>query len=208
MSYLKRIRIWVLGMSMMLCAGCSRKTILLETGELLARETEPIVETEYESEYKKEELKALIYVYVCGQVVSPGVYTMTDGDRMYQAIDMAGGILPEGDAGPLNLASLLYDGQKIYVPSYEETEVTGDGTSWQDFSSADERQDHMSECVNINQASKDELMDLPGIGASKAEAIIRYRQEYGQFHSVEELMQVPGIKEGTYAQIKDRISIN
>ena len=106
----------------------------------------------------------------------------------------------EGDAASLNLAELLRDGQKIYVPSYEET------ATWSETELSDEQIEN--DRVNINQASKDALMTLSGIGESKADAIIRYRDEHGAFGSIEELMDVPGIKEGTYSKIKDRISIN
>ena len=118
-------------------------------------------------------------------------------------------MLPEGDVTRLNLAELLYDGQKIYVPSCEEMEESGYDAFDDGDSSviSDDRQDSDG-LVNLNKASKEQLMTLAGIGESKAEAIIRYRDEQGAFCSVEELMNVPGIKEGTYSKIKDRISIN
>ena len=210
MSYLKWIKICLFGLSMLLASGCSRKPILLETGEQRGNETVCFAETKQESIYETEDSKALIYVYVCGQVVSPGVYELSEGDRIIHAIEMAGGILPEGDIGRLNMASLLLDGQKIYVPSFEEMETydaEDEHESVEDFSFIGDDEE-ISGRLNINQATKDQLMQLAGIGVSKAEAIVQYRQEHGEFKSTEELMLVPGIKEGTYAQIKDRISIN
>ena len=208
MSYLKRMILWIFGLSMLLHVGCSRKTVILETGETLAKETALFEETELEKHMETQDSKALIYVYVCGQVVSPGVYTLRQGDRLYQAVEMAGGALPEADLGRMNLAALLGDGQKIYVPSYEETEVLeAVEESTNDMISMDGMSES-SGLVNINQASMEELMSLPGIGTSKAEAILSYRQEHGAFQTPEDLMKVPGVKEGTYAQIKDRISIN
>ena len=204
MSYLKRMKLWILLLSMLLQAGCSRGSVILETGETLAKETIIFAETEQEIHRETEDSKALIYVYVCGQVVSPGVYELMEGNRIFQAIDLAGGALPEGDIGRLNLAALLYDGQKIYVPSYEETETYAASEPSDLMNGSNET----AARVNINQATKEELMQLPGIGMSKAEAIVQYRQEHGYFKSVEELMLVPGIKEGTYEQIKDRIAIN
>ena len=94
MSYLKRMKLWILLLSMLLQAGCSRGSVILETGETLAKETIIFAETEQEIHRETEDSKALIYVYVCGQVVSPGVYALTQGDRIYQAIEMAGGALP------------------------------------------------------------------------------------------------------------------
>lgn len=208
MSYFKRMKLWILLLSMLLQAGCSRESVILETGETLAKETIVFAETEQEIHRETEDSKALIYVYVCGQVVSPGVYALTQGDRIYQAIEMAGGALPEGDLGRMNLAALLGDGQKVYVPSYEETEVLDVvGESSGDVPLANGMSESSGR-VNINQASREELMSLPGIGTAKADAILSYRQEHGAFQLPEDLMQVPGIKEGTYAQIKDRISIN
>lgn len=200
MSVLKRIGIVWLGLWMSFICACTPKTILLETGETLMRTVEQETLAETENELQKVDSKTLIYVYVCGQVQMPGVYRLSEGDRMYQAIDAAGGILLEGDAASLNLAELLRDGQKIYVPSYEET------ATWSETELFDEQIEN--DRVNINRASKDALMTLSGIGESKADAIIRYRDEHGAFGSIEELMDVPGIKEGTYSKIKDRISIN
>ena len=204
MSYLKSIKTGLLGLIIVLICGCSRGSVVLETGETRIRETSAFSETKPEELFETEDSKALIYVYVCGQVVSPGVYELAEGNRIFHAIDLAGGALPEGDIGRLNLAALLYDGQKIYVPSYEETETYAASEPSDLMNGSNET----AARVNINQATKEELMQLPGIGTSKAEAIVQYRQEHGYFKSVEELMLVPGIKEGTYEQIKDRIAIN
>lgn len=148
----------------------------------------------------EDDTETLIYVYVCGQVADPGVYPLEEDSRVFQAVEMAGGILPEGDPSSVNLAETIHDGQKIYIPSFEEAE-TWKETEVLQTNVSDER-------ININLASKDMLMTLPGIGESKAEAIIAYRQEMGPFDSTEALMNVPGIKEGVYSKIKDRISIN
>ena len=133
-------------------------------------------------------------------MADPGVYPLEEDSRVFQAVEMAGGILPEGDPSSVNLAETIHDGQKIYIPSFEEAE-TWKETEVLQTNVSDER-------ININLASKDMLMTLPGIGESKAEAIIAYRQEMGPFDSTEALMNVPGIKEGVYSKIKDRISIN
>ena len=209
MSVLKRIWIILLGLLLSFVCACSSKEIRIETGESFSEEADVETEAETENKLEKVDSKALIYVYVCGHVKTPGVYILSEGDRIYQAIDRAEGVLPESDVTRLNLAELLYDGQKIYVPSCEEMEESGydafdDGNS---SVISDDRQGSDG-LVNLNKASKEQLMTLTGIGESKAEAIIRYRDEQGTFGSVEELMNVPGIKEGTYSKIKDRISIN
>lgn len=199
MSHLKRICMIFLGMILLFGTACASETVLLETGETMEALAVDETMEETENKLQEDDSKALIYVYVCGQVVSPGVYPLAEGDRVYQAIEMAGGILSEGDATLLNLAERLVDGQKIYVPSYEE------GETWNESAAAEEATTGL---VNINQASKEMLMTLPGVGESKADAILTYRQEHGRFNSLEDLMNVPGIKEGVYAKIKDRISIN
>ena len=105
----------------------------------------------------------------------------------------------EGDAASLNLAELLRDGQKIYVPSYDETqsvyESEGEIVSLEDGK------------VNINRASKEELMTLPGIGESKASAIITYREEQGGFTDLSQLKEINGIKDSTYEKLADLITI-
>lgn len=147
-----------------------------------------------------------VYVFVCGQVVSPGVYELTEGSRICQAIDAAGGMLDTAAADWVNQAETITDGQKIYVPTKEEVETMSDGqqtTQIQNSSSAEGTDGK----VHLNTATKEELMTLTGIGDKKAEAIIRYRELNGGFQSVEELIQVEGIKEGTYNKIKDSIVI-
>ncbi len=200
MSILKKMSLMVMGLSMSFVFACTPKQIRLETGEGMVEQTIQETEIETEQEVQKVDSESLIYVYVCGMVKTPGVYRLSEGDRIYQAIEMAGGILIEGDANRLNLAELLVDGQKIYVPSFDETQSA--------YESEFEENSREDGKVNINQASREELMTLPGIGASKAEAILSYRKECGLFRTIDELMNVQGIKEGTYSRIKDRISIN
>lgn len=166
----------------------------------------------------KETLKDLIYVYVCGQVRTPGVYILDEGSRLFEAVDMAGGVLPEGDLTRINLASLLADGQKVYIPSAAEAETIQDADLMREAdmtrdaedepTGADDGRNLTEQRVNINSASKETLMTLPGIGEAKADAILAYRQAEGDFESLEALMNVPGIKEGVFAKIKDRIAIN
>lgn len=144
-----------------------------------------------------------IYVYVCGHVFSPGVYKLSTGSRIYDAIDLAGGITDDGRPEALDQAKPVSDGQTIYVPGLDE-EWTGVNSLEREesaFSPNDEG------TVNINSASKEVLMTLPGIGESKADDIIRYREETGGFKSIEDIMKIQGIKEGVYNKIKDRISI-
>lgn len=214
MSKCKRIMTGFFCLFLGLMTACGSGEILMETGERAesgiaaddgqqtGEDRTPITE----SPEIKETLKDLIYVYVCGQVRMPGVYSLDEGSRLFEAVDLAGGILPEGDLTRINLAAVLADGQKIYIPSAAEAETMQDA---EEFSEESEKIGDVSgQRVNINRASKETLMTLPGIGEAKAEAILAYRQAEGDFESPEALMNVPGIKEGVFAKIKDRIAID
>lgn len=214
MSKCKRIMTGFFCLFLGLMTACGSGEILMETGEraesgIAADDGQPTGEDRTlitESPEMKETLKDLIYVYVCGQVRTPGVYSLDEGSRLFEAVDLAGGILPEGDLTRINLAAVLADGQKIYIPSAAEAETM---QAAEEFSEEPEKVGDVSrQRVNINRASKETLMTLPGIGEAKADAILAYRQAEGDFESPEALMNVPGIKEGVFAKIKDRISID
>ena len=167
-----------------------------------------------------------IYVDVCGAVVNPGVYELSSDSRVFQAIEKAGGYLPGAAASYLNRARSLYDGQQIYVPTQEEVDsqtipLTQDETAQdgvvqegpaQTRTAADNTADgtgstQAGQRINLNTADVSQLSTLTGVGESKALAIIAYREENGPFTSIEDIMNVPGIKEGTYEKIKDKIAI-
>lgn len=169
--------------------GCKGK----ETAVIYDSEEQEVLEESMISETECEE--ASICVYICGQVNCPGVYEMPEGARITDAIEAAQGMTEEAACDFLNQAALLADGQKIYVPTREEAELQ------EQSSKADGK-------VNINTADAGELMSLSGVGEAKAEAIIRYREEAGGFRSIEEIMNIEGIKEGVFHKIKDKISVD
>ncbi|MCM1499568.1 MAG: helix-hairpin-helix domain-containing protein [Clostridium sp.] len=140
----------------------------------------------------EEEASSEIYVYVCGHVVSPGVYRLEAQARVCDALELAGGVSEDGNPEALNQAEPMVDGQTIYVPGTDEQAVQIQET-------ADDG------LVDINTADREKLMTLPGIGESKADVIIRYREEHGSFQAVEELMEIPGIKEGVFNKMKEYI---
>lgn len=164
-------------------------------------EDEMRTETETETETEAE---VSVYVHVCGAVREPGVYALAGGSRISDAVLAAGDFLPDAARDYLNLAQLVSDGQKIYVPTKEEAENAktaehaGEGASLSEEGTT---------YVNINTAAAGELMELPGIGRAKAEAIVTYREEHGAFSACEELMQVPGIKESIYEKLCDAITV-
>ncbi len=145
-------------------------------------------------------LSSDIFVYVCGEVNSPGVYELEEGSRVYEAIEAAGGALEGADLDSVNQAALLTDGQQIKIYSKEEisngTSVNNDGSTAAS-----------SGKVNINTADKTMLMTLPGIGESRAGDIIKYRDEHGLFSSIEDIKNISGIKDKMFEKIKDYIEI-
>lgn len=202
---------------LLMFAGCgSKEDKSEETVVLLDEESEKETDSEEEAEQKfaqEEETKnqqktepETIVVYVCGEVQKEGVVTLPVGSRIYQAIEMAGGVTEEAEASWLNLAEVLTDGVRIYVPGKEEVsegklaipEGTGNSTGISEASDG---------LVNLNQASKEELMTLPGIGEAKAEAILQYRTEHGTFSSIDEIKNISGIKDGVFEKIKDKITV-
>ena len=137
-----------------------------------------------------------IFVHVCGQVKNPGVYELEEGSRVFEVIEAAGGMTKQA-ADSINQAEVLLDGQQLYVLSKDEVLKSNDGKA--------EVSDGK---VNINRASKEELMELSGIGEAKADAIIRHREERGNFNSIEEIMEIEGIKEGVFRKIEDQITVS
>lgn len=168
--------------------GCQKKDATQLSLEL--SEVEDVDEQAEEHTEHTEDVE-YIFVYVCGAVNKEGVYELPQGSRIYEAIEVAGGFREDADKSNVNQAEILEDEERIYVPYIGEEvqeDVAKDGK------------------VNINKASKEELMTLPGVGASRAESIIRYREEHGGFKQVEDIMQVSGIKEGLFEKIKELIT--
>ncbi len=145
----------------------------------------------------------MIYIYVCGQVKHPGVYTLPEGSRVYDLFELAGGLTDLAASEYWNQAKVLTDGEMLYVPTMEEAK----DREWTDGATSQITTDDPDK-VNINTASKEELMTLPGIGEAKAEAILAYRKENGPFSTIEELKQVEGIKDGVFSKMKEYIEIN
>lgn len=139
-----------------------------------------------------------IAVYVCGAVVNPGVYYLPADAIKQDALCAAGGLQDGASECYVNLAEKLSEGERIYFPFEDELEA--------DYSFVAVDADDGK--ININTASKEELMTLPGIGESKADSVIEYRETSGGFTDIEEIMNIPGIKEGIYNNIKDYIVVN
>lgn len=155
------------------------------------------VAEEVETEEVSEEISNYL-IDVKGQVKFPGVYEVTSDLRVHDVIVLAGGFLDTADTDAINLAQKLQDEMVIYVPHLEEETET----SIESWSTAQNGQK-----VSINQATESELLTLPGIGPSKASAIIKYRDEFGKFNSIDELTNVSGIGSKTLENLRDYIEL-
>lgn len=172
---------------------------LMDTDDDLLLENE----NQYQSEEEIEQIEQ-IKVHISGQINQEGVYEVNAGDRLDDLIKQAGGLSPDADSKSLNLAMKLEDQMKIYIPSVNETIDDKDTSSYQLVS----KPDSVSKegIININTASKDELMTLPNVGEKRAQAIIDYR-ENKKFESIEEIKSVTGIGEKYYQSMKDLITV-
>lgn len=141
----------------------------------------------------------LVYVQVSGAVKSPGVYGLAEGSRVFQALELAGGITEKADPTSLNQAECVADGQMIHVLTTEEAAALGEEPG--KVQPVDDGK------VNLNTAAKEELMTLAGIGEAKAESILAWRQEHGSFAQIEDLMKIEGIKEGVFSKIRDSVKV-
>lgn len=171
------------GMYAMGCGAGENELVLTETAEssVSGEGLTPAADSE-----------SSIFVHVCGEVNRPGVYEIPEGSRIIDAVEQAGGMTGEADADSLNLARIIADGEQIRIPG--RNEAVREGTPEEQ---ADDR-------VNINTAAKEELMRLPGIGDSRAEDILAYRAKK-RFEVPEDIMKVPGIKEGAFRKLEGKI---
>lgn len=163
-------------------------------------------ETDNEEENK-------ILIHITGSVKAEGVVILNSGDRIIDAIEAAGGEKEDADLSKLNLAYILQDGEKLYVPSINDTEekvyVTaenGENVITEGAGNTD-KVDGKKETVNINTATKEELMTLPGVGESTAIKIIDYRKSNGKFQKIEDIKNVPGIGDSKFQNMKEKLSV-
>lgn len=154
-----------------------------------------IIETKNNTE-ENEETEEKIIVYITGEVKKEGVIELKYGSRIADAIEKAEGLTENANIKNVNLAYELEDGQKIYIPNKNEQETI-----------IPEENKEENQVININKANSDELQNLNGIGKSLAGTIIKYREENGKFKKIEELMNVPGIGENKFNNIKDKIKV-
>jgi competence protein ComEA len=138
--------------------------------------------------------KANITIYVDGAVTHPGLYTLSPTSRVADAISAAGGLTAQADTSSVNMAARLSDGQKVQILVLGQSTPTPAVVSSQNP-------------IDINTATVDQLITIPGIGETKAAAIIAYREQNGPFSTAEDIQNVPGIGPGIYADIKEYIMV-
>ena len=210
----------VIGLSLFL-AGCTSakigtepvmSSVLCDAGSESASCGEA---DEAESDHSEELVSKVMVVYVCGAVAAPGVYELSIGSRVNDAVNIAGGFSEEADTTYINLAAEISDGAKLRIPTLEETEsVREKGEVLPDtFNTCGNTELNVDTdsndggLININTASEDELKTLPGIGDSISARIVKYRQENGKFNSVEDIKKISGIKDKLFSRIKEYITV-
>lgn len=154
-------------------------------------------------------------IYIVGAVQYPGIYALEEGALMHDAVEVAGGLLQSVDPATVNMVQELQDNLMIHILTEEQRTEQGrdsslvlvkNGAEIAGSQSGSGNSTGTGEKININSADKEALMSLPGIGEARAESIIAYREEHGPFATIEDIMQVSGIKESAFAKIKDRIT--
>lgn len=206
MENIGKIKRFILLCALFCCAalgGCGR-----DAQSYLAAEPQsdayPIGETEETEAREDNPDEGNLLVYICGEVECPGVYELPAGSRICDALLAAGGMTDAAGKEYWNLAQPLCDGQMICFPTEEEAhkwqESGGPGAEVSTGIWADGR-------VNINTAALEELMTIPGVGQTRGEAIVAYRQEHGGFESPEDIMKVSGIGTTLYERMKDCIAV-
>ena len=169
---------------------------------------------EEEASAQSEETKSaaqapVIYVDIGGAVKKPGVYKMDPGSRVFEVIDKAGGLTRHADTAALNQAEEVTDGQKLWIPSNRDSPPEGEGVSAGSSANGKTASSGTvpSEKININTADAAALQQISGIGPVTAQKIIDYRTLNGNFESIEEITNVSGIGDKTFAKIKERITV-
>lgn len=172
------------------------------------------------SDASSEEAKTLV-VHICGAVSAPGVYELPAGSRIIDAVEAGGGFLPEAEEACCNLAEEIVDGCQIYIMTKAEScadgqteKKAGIQTSPDSDMQTTDRNARSNSApalenglVNLNTADVAALMTLPGIGESRAKAIISYREQHGAFAKIEDIMKISGIKQAAFSKIKDKITV-
>ena len=217
---MKKIFLILVGIAIILIATI---TILYQNNQNKNEEVIDIFKEESETEresaedvqQKTDETIEKVIVDIKGMVASPGVYEVDGSARVNDVISLAGGLIEGADTSRINLAKIVTDEMTIIIYSKEEIlekykneicicdcpDITNDACI------NTERTEENNILININTASKEELMTISGIGQSKAESIIKYREENGLFNTIDDIKNVSGIGETLFEEIKNYITV-
>lgn len=197
-------------LGMLVLAGCLLFGCEKRRTELFSEEKQDTVSETLDASGQEEQELQTVFVHVCGAVENPGVYELAGDARVYQAVEAAGGFLPEACEEYVNQAGALTDGTRLYILTEDEvrelSQAGKDTLTEELLLQSDSETDPADGLVNINTASMEELCTLPGIGEGKARHIISYRESTGKFEQIEDIMKVEGIKEGLFGKIRDLIT--
>lgn len=171
-------------------------------------------EEEFKNKISETEDKEKIIVYIAGAVKNEGIYELDENSRIADSIEKAGGLTEDANINNINLAYVLEDGMKVYIPKKSDNNEVEDDTNiyvskenGNTSASKNTNSDAQNSKININTATQAQLETLPGIGASIATKIINYRKENGKFTCIEDIKKVSGIGDSKYEKIKDLIKI-
>lgn len=144
-----------------------------------------------------------VYIHIVGAVKKPGVYIFDEKPRVIEVVEKAGGFKKGAVKSEINQAEIVEDGTQIVIRSSGDKKKD----SHEEQAKEDDDKQGDSGLLDINHATKEELMTLTGIGESKAASIISYRETNGKFKKIEDIMNITGIKSGVYEKIKDQIRV-
>ena len=186
-----------------------------DNSEIEITEDNLTTNTAVENSNETVEENNTIVVHITGEVNYPGVVVLKEGARVVDAIEAGGGETDEADLSSLNLAYMLSDGEKIYVPNKEETSQENQEREYITSAKADSEQSEngakstgINLKININTAKQEELTQITGVGESTAKKIIEYRTQNGKFKSIEDIKNIPGIGDGKFNAMKEEITVN
>ena len=219
MSQLKRCTLWAsvraalrgsIEMKAVAAVACGAALLAVLAGIFLANPAEQqLVVPDADPSMAEDDPKAqepepiLLYVDVGGAVRAPGVYQLPEGSRVQDALEAAGGLMDDAVLSSLNRASLVVDGQKVYVPRADDMQVASQPSE----AGGGPSPSSSAALISINSATMTDLDALPGVGPATAQAIVDHRDENGPFSKLEDLMLVEGIGEKKFAKLKDQVCL-
>ena len=181
--------------------------ILKKTDSTNYIELETISEDSIVEDNKEEIIDEEIIIHITGEVENEGIIKIKKDARIADVIDEAGGVTNEADLSKINLAYSVKDGQKIYIPNINDKENEGEYITEEAGDEVIVEGEVKTSKVNINTAKQTELETLTGIGPSIALKIINYREENGEFKTIEDIKNVPGIGDAKFENIKENICV-